>query len=172
MRSLYFTLAVVLMLSACAASPAQRLDEQTAHARAQGRPVLVYQIQTNFLSIPGGAYTRMRFANTGNRPIDVIAFEVVPYYQGAPIMWNVSHPIVFGAKGDFEPGKRYAVVSTKPVWSGPWGRVDCVHLIGLVVQYSDGQVEKIGRKQITDYLSPEIVPQNCTQPSHFQVQSP
>jgi len=168
MRSLNLTLIISALLAACATStPTQRLDKQTALAQAAGQQVLIYQIQTRFLSniSPEGAYTRVRFVNTGNRPLSAIAFKVVPYYQGEPVMWNVSHPVQFGAKGVFEPGKRYAVISVKPVWSGPWGRVDCVHLVGLVLQYSDGQIERVGRGQITNYLNSEIVPQNCSNPS-------
>lgn len=168
MRSLNLTLIISALLVACATStPAQRLDTQTARAQAAGHQVLIYQIQTSFLSniSPEGAYTRVRFVNTGNLPLNAIAFEVVPYNQGEPVLWNVSHPVLFGAKGDFKPGKHYTVISGKPVWSGPWGRVDCVHLVGLVLQYSDGKIERIDRGQITNYLNPEIVPQNCSNPS-------
>ena len=168
MRTLYNILIVSLLLTACATStPAQRLAKQMARARAAGHQVLIYQMQTRFLPniSPEGAYTRVRFVNTGDRPLVAIAFEIVPYADGEPILQNVSHPVLFGAKGDFEPGKRYAVNSAKPVWSGPWGRVDCVHLVGLVLQYSDGQIERIDRGQITNYLNSEIVPQNCSNPS-------
>lgn len=167
MRSLYLTLTASLILSACASTPAQRLAEQTAQAQAAGHPVLVYQIQTKFLSnfSPEGAYTRVQFVNTGKRPISAIAFLVVPYNQGEPVMWNVSHPAVFGAKGNFETGQRYAVLSAKPVWAGPWRRVDCVHLVGMTLQYPGGQIERVDRDQITSYLNSKIIPQNCSNPS-------
>ncbi len=170
MRSLFFALTVALMLSACASTPVQRLNEQISQARAQSRPVFVYRIQTNFLPniSPEGAYTRVQFVNTGKRPLSAIAFSVVPYYQGEPVMWNVSHPVVFSAKGHFEPGKRYAALSAKPVWTGSagsWGRVDCVYLVGMTLQYPDGQIERINRNQITSYLNSESVPQNCSNQS-------
>jgi len=165
---LALTIATLPLFLGCATStPEQRLAEQTVQAQAAAQQVLIYQIQTKFLAniSPEGAYTRVRFVNTGNRPLSVITFEVVPYYQGEPIMWNVSHPVLFGAKGDFEPGKRYAVISARPVWSGPWGRVDCVHLVGLVLQSGDGQIERVNRGQITNYLNSEIASQNCSNPS-------
>jgi len=161
-------LATLPLFSGCATyTPAQRLAKQTVQAQAAARQVLIYQIQTKFLATisPEGAYTRVRFVNTGNRPLVAIAFEAVPYAYGEPILRAVSAPVVFGAKGNFEPGKRYAVLSTKPVWSGPWGRVDCVHLVGVVLQYADGQIERIDRSQITNYLTSEIAPQNCSNPN-------
>ena len=168
MHTLYNSLIVSLLLTACATStPTKRLAKQIAQAQAAGHPVLIYQIQTRFLPnfSPEGAYTRVQFVNTGNLPLITIAFEVVPYYQGEPILWNVSHPVLFGAKGNFEPGKRYAVISAKPVWSGPWGRVDCVHMVGLILEYTGGQTQTIGRAEIADYLRPQIRAQNCSNPS-------
>jgi len=169
MRTLYNILIVSLLLTACATStPEQHLAKQTVQAQAADQQVLIYQIQTEFLDniSPEGAYTRVRFVNTGNRPIVAIAFEAVPYADGEPILSTVTDPVVFGAKGNFEPGKRYAVLSAKPIWSGPWTRVDCVHLVGMVLQYADGQSERIDHGQITNYLTSEIAPQNCSHPTH------
>lgn len=165
---LVFSMVILPLFLGCATStPAQRLAQQTVQARAVDQQVLIYQIQTKFLDniSPQGAYTRVRFVNTSNRPLVAIAFEAVPYAYGEPILQTVSAPVVFGAKGNFEPGKRYTVLSAKPVWSGPWTRVDCVQLVGVALQYADGQTERIDRGQITNYLTSEIAPQNCSNPN-------
>ncbi|MGH7747565.1 MAG: hypothetical protein ACREQ5_22825 [Candidatus Dormibacteria bacterium] len=144
------------------------MAEQAAQAKAAGRPVLIYQVQTKYLNnvSPAGAYTQVHFVNTGNRSFNTIAFEVIPYAHGEPIIQTVSNPVVFNAKGDFEPGKDYTVMSTNPVWPADWRHpVNCVHLVGIVFEYEDGQIERVGHAQITNYLSPELAPQNCTNPS-------
>ena len=130
-------------------------------------PLLIEQVLTKYLDniSPAGGYTQVKFINTSKHFLSAIAFEVVPYAGGAPILQTVKQPVVFGAKGDFRPGETYTVTSEKPVWPGHWKRVDCVHLVGLVLEYAYGHTQKIDQAQIAEYLRPEIAVQNCSHPS-------
>ncbi|MGH8293508.1 MAG: hypothetical protein ACRESA_08545 [Gammaproteobacteria bacterium] len=129
--------------------------------------MLIELVLTKYLDnvSPAGGYTQVKFVNTGDRAFTAIVFEVVPYAHGAPILQTVSDPVMFGMRGDFKPGGSYIVTSDKPVWPRPWKRVDCVHLVGLVLEYADGKSQKIGRQEISRYLRPEIAAQNCSHPS-------
>lgn len=169
MRSPCVFLIGTLLLTGCASgSPALRQAAQIAQAQAVGHSVLIYRVQTKYLQnvSPDGGYTQIRFVNTGHRLFVAIAFEVVPYAHGEPVLQTASAPVLFGAKDDFEPGGHYTVTSAKPVWPADWRHpVDCVHLVGLLLRYADGQTERIGRTQISGYLDSEIIPQNCSNPS-------
>jgi hypothetical protein len=168
MHTLFVTLIASLLCAGYSASTAaQVLAEQGTRSQNADNPVLIYQVKTKYLQniSPQGGYTQVKFTNTGERTLSAIAFEVVPYAGGEPILQTVNHPVVFGAKGDFKPGDTYTVTSEKPVWSKPRTRVDCVHLVGLLLEYADGQTKQIGKAEIAGYLRPQIARQNCSHPS-------
>jgi len=170
MRSLNLILIVSALTAACATPTTvkHQQSEEMAQAQIAGRPVLIYQVQTKYLQniSPQGGYTQVKFINTSDRRFVAIAFEVVPYADGEPILQTVSAPVVFGAKGNFNSGGYYSVTSARPVWPADMRyRVNCVHLVGLVLQFADGQIERVDRGQIANYLNSKIVPQNCSNPS-------
>lgn len=152
------------------AGMANATDNRVGNAIPEDSPLhslLIKQVLTKYLDnvSPAGGYTQVKFVNTGNLALSAIAFEVVPYAGGEPIMQTVKQPVVFGAKGNFKPGETNKLTSEKPVWPGHWKRVDCVHLVGLVLEYADGQTQKIGKAEIADYLRPQVAAQNCSNPS-------
>lgn len=170
MRSLYYVLSLtVLILCAGYTATAVAKDMPESQTRQQnvGNPVQIYQLTTKYLEnvSPQGGYTQVKFINTGGRTFSAIAFEVVPYANGEPILQTVKHPVVFGARGEFKPGDSYTVTSNKPVWLGHWKRVNCVHLVGLVLEFADGQTQKISKAGIAGYMRPQIAEQNCSNPS-------
>ncbi|MDE2024839.1 MAG: hypothetical protein KGJ18_11655 [Gammaproteobacteria bacterium] len=167
MRITHLSFGLILFAAAPAAFAAVSTHAQPASAISRAQPVWIEHILTKYLDnlSPAGGYTQVKFTNTGESAFSAIAFEVVPYAGGEPILQTVKQPVVFGAKGDFKPGESYTVTSDKPVWPGPWKRVDCVHLVGLVLEYADGQTQEIGKAEIGGYLRPQIAAQNCSNPS-------
>ncbi|MGH8362822.1 MAG: hypothetical protein ACRESQ_05675 [Gammaproteobacteria bacterium] len=142
-------------------------ESYTPPATNSAKPVLIELVLTRYLDniSPTGGYTQVKFTNTSGRAFKAIAFAAVAYADGKPILQTIKNPVVFGAKGDFRPGETYTVTSEKPVWPGPWKRVNCVHLVGLLLGYADGKSQKIGQQEISRYLRPEIAAQNCSHPS-------
>lgn len=163
MRVAYLTFGLVLLTTAVMASS----DRGLAAGETQSYPVQIEVVTTKYLDnvSPAGGYTQVTFTNTGRQAFSAIAFEIVPYAEGAPILQAKKDPVVFGFKGNFKAGGTYTLTSNKPVWSAYWKRVDCVHVVGLILEDAEGQTEKIGREQIKNYLRPQIAQQNCSQPS-------
>lgn len=165
-----FTYAILGFSLLTIAGVANATDNRVGTGIPEGNfahPLLIEQVLTKYLDnvSPAGGYAQVKFINTGRHFLSAIAFEVVPYAGGEPILQTVKHPVVFGAKGDFKPGETYTVTSDQPVWRGHWKRVDCVHLVGLVLEYADGQTQKVGKAEIGGYLRPQIAAQNCSNPS-------
>lgn len=170
MRCLYLILTLIVSLLCvgyAVSTTAQPLTEKRTQSQNTNSPVLIYQVETKYLQniSPRGGYTQVKFINTSGRAFSAIAFEVVPYAWGSPILEAVKRPVVFGAKGDFKLGETYTVTSEKPVWPATWNRVNCVHIVGLMLEYVDGQTQRIGKAEIADYLRPQIAAQNCSNPS-------
>jgi len=172
MRALINILTFAVALTACATSiGAQQVTTNMSQVQSPHYALQIYHVQTKYLQniTPQGGYMQVSFSNQSERKLVDVSFMIVPYANGEPILRAVSDPVVFDAKGEFEPGKHYTVISSKPVWPANWRHpVNCVHVVGLVLQYADGKSEKIDHSQIANYLSRDIAPQNCSQPNRVQ----